>query len=63
MFAITLQPNGSVLIGGGYSDYSYQQRGGITRLYDDGGMDASFAPVGIGLDTDNAASQILAQVL
>lgn len=63
VFAITLQPNGSVLIGGGYSDYSYQHRGGITRLYDDGGMDASFAPVGTGLDTDNAASQILAQVL
>ena len=63
VYALALQNNGDVLIAGGYSEYSYQPRGGITRLYSNGGLDAGFAPVGTGLDTDNSAYRILAQVV
>jgi uncharacterized delta-60 repeat protein len=47
---VALQPDGKVLVGGSFSFYNGATRNGICRLKADGTLDASFAPVGTGLN-------------
>jgi len=48
--SLALQPNGRVLIGGGFTNYNGISRNGIARLNADGSLDASFNP-GIGANS------------
>lgn len=49
MFALALQPDGKVLIGGEFTTYNDTPRSRIARLNADGSLDASFDP-GVGAD-------------
>jgi uncharacterized delta-60 repeat protein len=42
--AIALQPDGKVLIGGQFTNYSVAPRKGVARLHTDGSLDVSFDP-------------------
>jgi uncharacterized delta-60 repeat protein len=41
---IVLQPNGKILIGGGFENYNGTPRNGIVRINADGSLDTSFVP-------------------
>src|SRR5690606_33198537 len=41
---VTVQPDGKILIGGGFTSYDGVPRNGIVRLNSDGSLDASFDP-------------------
>ncbi|MCX6925693.1 MAG: hypothetical protein NT154_21150 [Verrucomicrobia bacterium] len=43
-WAIVLQPDGKILVGGSFTHFNGVSRGGITRLNANGSMDASFNP-------------------
>ncbi|HBI01727.1 MAG TPA: T9SS type A sorting domain-containing protein [Flavobacterium sp.] len=49
--AITLQPDGKILVGGNFSDYKGVTRHRIARLNPDGSLDTSFNPL-TGFDSD-----------
>ena len=49
VFAVALQTDGKILMGGGFSDYDGTARNGIARLNEDGSLDTSFDP-GSGID-------------
>lgn len=42
IYAITLQPDGKILIGGDFTTYNQTRRVGIARLFDYGSLDTSF---------------------
>jgi uncharacterized delta-60 repeat protein len=44
VWAMALQPDGKVLIGGAFADYNGTTRNGIARLNSDGSLDTSFDP-------------------
>jgi uncharacterized delta-60 repeat protein len=50
VYALTLQTDGKVLVGGFFTDYNGTIRNRILRLNADGTLDASFAPTGTGLN-------------
>lgn len=58
MFALALQPDGRVLIGGEFTSYNGTQRNHIARLNSDGSLDASFSPV---IGADNILYAIVVQ--
>jgi uncharacterized delta-60 repeat protein len=41
---ITFQPDGKILVGGGFSTYNGAIRSGVARLHADGSLDTTFAP-------------------
>ncbi|MCB0768305.1 MAG: thrombospondin type 3 repeat-containing protein, partial [Flavobacteriales bacterium] len=49
--SIAIQPNGKVLIGGGFTTYNGVSRNGFARLDDDGSLDLSFN-IGTGVTAD-----------
>lgn len=53
--AVVLQPDGKILIGGGFSSYTGLSRNGIARLNADGTLDASFNP-GAGVNSGAVAA-------
>ena len=56
--AIALQPDGRIVVGGGFSTVNNAPRGGVARLNTDGSLDTSFYP-GVGADTDGVGGIIL----
>src|SRR5437867_3292553 len=52
VYAITLQPDGKIIIGGSFSHYNGISRNNIARLNPDGSLDASFDP-GTGAENNN----------
>ena len=44
VFALAVQPDNKILIGGGFATMSGQWRHGIARLNADGTLDTSFSP-------------------
>ena len=58
--AITLQPDGKILVGGAFTTYNGFTRGRITRLNADGTRDTSF---GVGVSTGFNTSAVLSIVL
>lgn len=42
--AIALQPDGRILLGGGFSSYNGLSRNGVARINADGSLDATFNP-------------------
>ncbi|MDR3456204.1 MAG: Calx-beta domain-containing protein [Verrucomicrobiae bacterium] len=42
VFAITLQPDGGILIGGNFQEYNQTRRIGVARLFANGSLDTSF---------------------
>jgi uncharacterized delta-60 repeat protein len=44
VFAVTLQPDGKVLVGGDFTRFNQEERNRIARLNPDGSMDLSFNP-------------------
>lgn len=46
IYAMTLQPDGKILIGGDFTSYNSTSRVGIARLNTDGSLDVSFVPPG-----------------
>jgi len=51
--AITVQPDGKVLIGGGFTAFNGTQRGGLARLHANGSLDDTFDP-GTGFSSPNS---------
>lgn len=49
VYALALQPDGKVIVGGAFNSYDGTIKGRICRLYNDGSLDVSFA-VGTGFD-------------
>ncbi|HWS99468.1 MAG TPA: Calx-beta domain-containing protein [Pyrinomonadaceae bacterium] len=49
VFAVALQPDGKILIGGRFYNYNGTAREGVARLNPDGTLDASFNPSGSGV--------------
>lgn len=61
VYCIVLQPDGKILIGGGFSYYGDIPRKGIARLNEDGSLDLDFDP-GLGVDgvfSPNVSSIVL----
>lgn len=62
--AIALQPDGRILLGGGFSSYTGVSRNGVARINADGSLDATFNP-GAGVNpgdvVDNAVQAIALQ--
>ncbi len=52
VWALALQPDGKVLIGGRFTSVNGSPRGRIARLNPDGGLDASFLETSSGANTD-----------
>lgn len=55
VYAVTLQPDGKIVIGGQFSRYNGQPRNGLARLNADGSLDESFSP---GAGISGGASQV-----
>lgn len=51
IFALGLQSDGKLLVGGDFTSYNGTTRNRIARLNSDGSLDASFAPSGTGLNS------------
>lgn len=62
VFAIALQPDGKILVGGNFDTFDGLPRSGVTRLNDDGSQDLTFSP-GSGLGTNGPAKTINAFAL
>ncbi len=58
--ALVVQPDGKILVGGGFTDYNGTTRNRVTRLNADGTLDASFAPTGTGLNSTVLALSVQA---
>ncbi|MBX3102679.1 MAG: hypothetical protein KF690_09240 [Bacteroidetes bacterium] len=50
IFAVALQPDGKILIGGQFSTYNGTSRKLLARINANGSLDGSFVPTGTGLD-------------
>jgi hypothetical protein len=48
VFALALQPNGKVILGGLFTSYNGTARSRICRLNANGGLDSTFTPTGTG---------------
>ncbi|WP_400191263.1 T9SS type A sorting domain-containing protein [Hymenobacter sp. B81] len=60
--AIALQPDGKILIGGGFGTYGGVNRNSIARLNADGSLDPTFVPQGIrGVGLNDAVNAIVVQ--
>lgn len=46
IYAMTLQPDGKILIGGDFTSYNFEPRPSLARLNPDGSLDSSFLPPG-----------------
>jgi uncharacterized delta-60 repeat protein len=51
VFSIVPQPDGKILVGGAFRQYNGAPANGIVRLNNDGSLDATFNPSGIGANT------------
>lgn len=61
VFAITLQPDGRILIGGSFHNVDGRPRAGLARLYPDGKLDEAFDPSPAGGRINNAIDAIAVQ--
>lgn len=62
VYAVALQPDGKLLIGGNFTIYNGSSRRGIARLNSDGSLDASFNPgTGVGVFSGYAVYQLALQ--
>ncbi len=52
VYALAVQVDGKVLVGGGFTDYNGTVRRYVVRLNADGTLDATFAETGTGLNSD-----------
>ncbi len=59
VWAITIQPDGKIIIGGGFTAYNGTPVNRIARLNTDGSLDATFNPGGSG--ADNVVQKIVVQ--
>lgn len=56
--AVAIQPNGAILIGGGFSSYTGTSRNGLARLTSSGALDTTFNP-GAGINPGDTASSAI----
>ena len=60
--AVALQPDGSILIAGGFSSYVGVSRNGVARLLTNGALDTTFDP-GIGINPGDTVNNAIQSIL
>ena len=63
VYALALQPNGQVLVGGGFTTFRGASRSAVARLNADGSLDGSFHPGGAGITANPYGGDVKASAV